>query len=105
MIDQNTIEQVQDGIYVEEGTRIDVQRNKVTNSRYGTHFMYSSNVKVLFNTYLQNVTGLMVMMTTNLEISSNTISAHNGFNSYGLMMYDTQEAMVRENSFLHNRVG
>jgi len=105
VIDQNMIEQVQDGIYVEEVTRIDVQRNKVTNSRYGTHFMYSSGVKVLFNTYSHNVTGLMVMMTSNLEISSNTISTHNGFNSYGLMMYDTQEAMIRENRFLHNRVG
>ena len=104
-IEHNTIKQVQDGIYVEEVKRVDVQRNKVTNSRYGTHFMYSNGVKVLFNTYLQNVTGLMVMMTTNLEISSNTISTHNGFNSYGLMMYDTQEAMVRKNSFLHNRVG
>ena len=61
--------------------------------------MYSNGVKVLFNTYLQNVTGLMVMMTTNLEISSNTISTHNGFNSYGLMMYDTQEAMVRKIAF------
>lgn len=104
-IEQNTIEQVQDGIYVEEVKRIDVQRNKVTKSRYGTHFMYSSGVKVLFNTYLHNVTGLMVMMTTDLEISSNTVSTHNGFNSYGVLMYDTQEAMIRKNSFQHNRVG
>lgn len=67
--------------------------------------MYSSGVKVLFNTYLHNVTGLMVMMTTDLEISSNTVSTHNGFNSYGVLMYDTQEAMIRKNSFQHNRVG
>ncbi len=104
-IEQNTIEQVQDGIYVEEVKQIDVQRNKVTNSRYGTHFMYSSGVEVLFNTYSHNVTGLMVMMTTDLEIAKNTVSSHNDFNSYGLLMYDTQQAMIRKNSFHNNRVG
>ncbi|WP_230875103.1 NosD domain-containing protein [Lysinibacillus cavernae] len=104
-IEQNTIEQVQDGIYVEEVKQINVQRNKVKNSRYGTHFMYSSGVEVLFNTYLHNVTGLMVMMTTNLEIANNTVSSHNDFNSYGLLMYDTQQAMIRKNSFQNNRVG
>lgn len=104
-IEHNAIDFVQDGIYVEEVRHINVRQNEVTNSRYGTHFMYSSDVKVLFNSYLYNVTGLMVMMTTDLEIASNTISNHNDFNSYGLLMYDTQQAKVRKNSIRNNRVG
>ncbi|WKT76023.1 right-handed parallel beta-helix repeat-containing protein [Lysinibacillus fusiformis] len=104
-IEHNAIDFVQDGIYVEEVRHINVRQNEVTNSRYGTHFMYSSDVKVLFNSYLHNVTGLMVMMTTDLEIASNTISNHNDFNSYGLLMYDTQQAKVRKNSIRNNRVG
>ncbi|MBD8523018.1 right-handed parallel beta-helix repeat-containing protein [Lysinibacillus fusiformis] len=104
-IEHNAIDLVQDGIYVEEVRHINVRQNEVTNSRYGTHFMYSSDVKVLFNSYLHNVTGLMVMMTTDLEIASNTISNHNDFNSYGLLMYDTQQAKVRKNSIRNNRVG
>lgn len=104
-IEHNAIDFVQDGIYVEEVRHINVRQNEVTNSRYGTHFMYSSDVKVLFNSYLYNVTGLMVMMTTDLEIASNTISNHNDFNSYGLLMYDTQQAKVRKNSIRNNWVG
>jgi len=104
-IEHNAIDLVQDGIYVEEVRHINVRQNEVTNSRYGTHFMYSSDVKVLFNSYLHNVTGLMVMMTTDLEIASNTFSNHNDFNSYGLLMYDTQQAKVRKNSIRNNRVG
>ncbi|XRD24737.1 NosD domain-containing protein [Lysinibacillus fusiformis] len=104
-IEHNAIDFVQDGIYVEEVRHINVRQNEVTNSRYGTHFMYSSDVKVLFNSYLYNVTGLMVMMTTDLEIASNTISNHNDFNSYGTLMYDTQQAKVRKNSIRNNRVG
>ncbi|WP_025114847.1 right-handed parallel beta-helix repeat-containing protein [Lysinibacillus fusiformis] len=104
-IEHNAIDFVQDGIYVEEVRQINVRENEVTNSRYGTHFMYSSDVKVLFNSYLHNVTGLMIMMTTDLEIASNTVSNHNDFNSYGLLMYDTQQAKVRKNSIRNNRVG
>ncbi|QPA58359.1 right-handed parallel beta-helix repeat-containing protein [Lysinibacillus sphaericus] len=104
-IEHNAIDLVQDGIYVEEAKQIDVRQNEVTNSRYGTHFMYSSDIKVDFNSYFQNVTGLMVMMTTDLEIASNTVRNHNDFNSYGLLMYDTQQAKVRKNSFQNNRVG
>ncbi|MBG9454176.1 copper-binding protein [Lysinibacillus sphaericus] len=104
-IEGNTIEQVQDGIYVEEVKRIVVQRNKVTSSRYGTHFMYTSDAKALFNTYAHNVTGLMIMMTTDILLENNTIANHFDFNGYGMLLYDVQQAKIKHNTIKNNRTG
>ncbi|MGE7949770.1 right-handed parallel beta-helix repeat-containing protein [Lysinibacillus sp. NPDC093688] len=105
MIEGNTIEQVQDGIYVEEVKRIVVQRNKVTSSRYGTHFMYTSDSEALFNTYVHNVTGLMIMMTTDIHLENNTIANHVDFNGYGMLLYDVQQAKIKHNTIKNNRTG
>lgn len=105
MIENNTIEQVQDGIYVEDVKRIVVQRNKVTNSRYGTHFMYTSDAEALLNTYHHNVTGLMIMMTTDIHLESNTVENHVDFNGYGMLLYDVQQANIKHNTIKNNRTG
>lgn len=105
MIEDNTIEQVQDGIYVEDVKRIVVQRNKVTNSRYGTHFMYTSDAEALLNTYHHNVTGLMIMMTTDIHLESNTVENHVDFNGYGMLLYDVQQAKIKHNTIKNNRTG
>lgn len=105
MIENNTIEQVQDGIYVEDVKRIVVQRNKVTNSRYGTHFMYTSDAEALLNTYHHNVTGLMIMMTTDIHLESNTVENHVDFNGYGMLLYDVQQAKIKHNTIKNNRTG
>lgn len=104
-IEGNTVEQVQDGIYVEEVKHIVVQRNKVTSSRYGTHFMYTSDAKALFNTYDQNVTGLMIMMTTDIFLENNTVADHFDFNGYGMLLYDVQQAKIKHNTIKNNRTG
>ncbi|MGE7916258.1 right-handed parallel beta-helix repeat-containing protein [Lysinibacillus xylanilyticus] len=105
MIEDNTIEQVQDGIYVEDVKRIVVQRNKVTNSRYGTHFMYTSDAEALLNTYHHNVTGLMIMMTKDIFLESNTVENHVDFNGYGMLLYDVHQAKIKHNTIKNNRTG
>ncbi|TDX90897.1 UNVERIFIED_CONTAM: nitrous oxidase accessory protein [Lysinibacillus xylanilyticus] len=104
-IEGNTIEQVQDGIYIEEVKHIVVQRNKVTSGRYGTHFMYTSDAEALFNTYDQNVTGLMIMMTTNIFLENNIVANHFDFNGYGMLLYDVQQAKIKHNTIKNNRTG
>ncbi|MFE3577249.1 nitrous oxide reductase family maturation protein NosD [Lysinibacillus sp. NPDC059133] len=104
-IEGNTIEQVQDGIYIEEVKHIVVQHNKVTSSRYGTHFMYTSDAEALFNTYVHNVTGLMIMMTTDILLENNTIANHFDFNGYGMLLYDVQQAKIKHNTIKNNRTG
>lgn len=105
VVEDTNIKDVQDGIYVEEVENILIQNNKISNSRYGTHFMYSSNAQAFHNTYQNNVTGLMIMMTSDISIKSNHLANHNGLNSYGMLFYDVQQAVVELNTIMNNRTG
>ncbi|MFY0520771.1 right-handed parallel beta-helix repeat-containing protein [Lysinibacillus sp. UGB7] len=105
VVEDANINHVQDGIYVEEVKNIRVQNNTIANSRYGMHFMYSSNAQAFHNTYQNNVTGLMIMMTSNISIKGNHLANHNGLNSYSMLLYDVQQAVVELNTIKNNRTG
>ncbi|MGG2056668.1 NosD domain-containing protein [Lysinibacillus pakistanensis] len=105
LIENNHIEQMQDGIYVEEVNSIVVQHNNVTQSRYATHFMYTRDAKAFFNNYLSNVTGFMVMMTTGILLENNTVENHSDYNGYGMLLYDVQRASIAKNVIKNNRTG
>lgn len=104
-IQNNTIQQVQDGIYIENVQRIRIDHNNVTNSRYGTHFMYSEDGEVWHNTYEDNVTGLMVMMVDGFAAGNNTVRRHMQINGSGMTLYDVKNAKVRANTITENRIG
>lgn len=105
LIENNCIEQMQDGVYVEEVKGIIVQHNNVTQSRYATHFMYTSDAKAFFNNYFSNVTGFMVMMTTDLFLENNTVENHSDYNGYGMLLFDVQRASIAKNIIKNNRTG
>ena len=80
----NDIRSVQDGFYIENVKDITVQHNTVTKSRYGTHFMYSTDGTIRENTYTENVAALMVMMTENIQVEDNIASYQSDFNGTGI---------------------
>lgn len=103
-IEENNINKVQDGIYIEEVRDITVRNNRVENSRYGTHFMYSENAMAEENIYQKNVTGLMVMMTQNVQLLKNEVAYQEGFNGTGITLYEVNDAKVAENNVDGNRI-
>ena len=105
IVEDSEIQQVQDGIYIEEVERVAVNNNTVKNSRYGTHFMYTSNATVQKNAYLHNVTGLMIMMTEHLDVLHNELANHQSVNGYGMLLYDVQHTRLRNNTIINNRTG
>ncbi|MFF5996640.1 right-handed parallel beta-helix repeat-containing protein [Lysinibacillus sp. KU-BSD001] len=102
---ENTINSVQDGFYIEGVQGITIHDNTVTNSRYGTHFMYSENGDIRHNMYTQNVTGLMVMMTEDIQVKQNDVSYQDGFNGTGITLYDTKNTLLQSNHIEGNRIG
>lgn len=103
-VEGNNMNKVQDGVYIENVNAIKVRKNRVENSRYGTHFMYSKNFIVEENVYQKNVTGLMVMMTENGKLIKNEISYQDGFNGTGVTLYDVNGVEISENNVAGNRV-
>lgn len=104
LVEGNSFNRVQDGVYVEEASDITVRKNQVKNSRYGTHFMYSKNIVVDENNYTKNVTGLMVMMTKNIKLLQNDVSYQEGFNGTGITLYEAKEVQIDENNLAGNRI-
>ena len=101
----NDIRSVQDGFYIEHVKDVMVQNNTVKKSRYGTHFMYSTEGTIRENTFTENVTALMVMMTENIQVEDNIASYQNDFNGTGITLYDTKAALLQHNKLAGNRVG
>ncbi|WP_332650247.1 right-handed parallel beta-helix repeat-containing protein [Lysinibacillus sp. 54212] len=101
----NEIRAVQDGFYIEGVKDITIERNIVKDSRYGTHFMYSSEGSVRDNHYTRNVTGLMIMMTADLQLENNSIFYQEGFNGTGITLFDAHKMVLQHNNIIGNRIG
>ena len=105
VVENSAIQQVQDGIYIEDVERIAVTNNTVQNSRYGTHFMYTNDADVQKNMFSHNVTGLMIMMTTSLYVARNELVNHADLNGYGMLLFDVQQTQLKNNRIIGNRTG
>lgn len=103
-IKHNKISKVQDGIYIENAKGITVKGNRVENSRYGTHFMYSADAEASENKFRKNVTGFMIMMTENVSLFNNDISYQNGFNGTGITLYEVKNIEIQKHTVSGNRV-
>lgn len=101
----NEIQAVQDGFYIEHVQQILIEGNVVKDSRYGTHLMYSSDGQVRDNLYMRNVTGLMIMMTEEMQLETNRISDQQGFNGTGITLFDAKKILLQENEIIGNRIG
>lgn len=97
------IDNVQDGVYMEEVRDVTLKQNQVTNSRYGMHFMYSEDAVVQSNRLDNNVTGFMVMIANGVLFEKNQLVKQRGLNSYGVVFYDVQNVRFEHNVLSLNR--
>lgn len=98
----NQIQQVMDGFYLENVKGIDGRGNDITNSRYGFHMMYSDDSKLVDNKLSENMTGLMIMIAKNVELTQNDIQRQRSLNSLGVYLYDVEHVQFRENVMMEN---
>ena len=105
-IEGNEISGHRDGIYLEFVHESDV-RNNVSdgNLRYGMHFMYSDDCRYVANTFRHNGSGVAVMYTKHVEMTDNRFEDNWGAASYGLLLKEILEPVLRGNQFSRNTVG
>ena len=82
-----------------------IRNNHVSGCRYGTHFMYSHKNVVTDNRYRDNVVGIFVMYSHDLELSRNLIAHCRGAAGMGLGIKESGNLQVVENAFLANTTG
>ncbi|USG65860.1 right-handed parallel beta-helix repeat-containing protein [Brevibacillus ruminantium] len=105
-IEANRIENMFDGIYVENSNANHMTQNYVEKSRYGYHFMGTSDSALLGNTGSANVTGAMLMETTRADVRENQfIKQRENPNSQGILLFDVTASTIQNNLIEGNRVG
>jgi len=105
-VEGNEITGHRDGIYLEFVHESNVRGNvSEANLRYGMHFMYSDDCHYVANTFRRNGSGVAVMYTKRIEMTDNRFEDNWGAASYGLLLKEILEPVLRGNHFTRNTVG
>ncbi len=105
-IEDNHLEGHRDGIYLEFAKHCFMQNNLCEkNFRYGLHFMFSDNDTYENNTFTNNGTGVAVMYSKGVHMFNNKFENNWGDASYGLLLKDMTNGIIRGNTFENNTVG
>lgn len=102
----NRIAGHRDGIYL-EFTRHSVVKDNTSegNLRYGLHFMYSDSCRYEQNLFRENLAGVAVMYTKQVEMIGNRFEHNWGSASYGLLLKEVYDVRLERNRFARNTVG
>ena len=105
-IENNNVENVRDGIYLEFSDDCLIKNNvSVENLRYGLHFMFSNDDVYQDNTFENNGAGVAVMFSKNIKMLNNTFKKNWGSASYGMLLKEINDAEIIGNTFEENTIG
>ena len=105
-IENNHVEHVRDGIYLEFSDDCLIKNNVSTqNLRYGLHFMFSNNDVYQDNTFENNGAGVAVMFSKKIKMLNNTFKENWGTASYGMLLKEINDAEIIGNTFKENTIG
>lgn len=82
-----------------------IENNVIRNSRYGLHFMYNNDARVMGNTLDSSAVGSYMMYTNVLTFERNIITNNRGASGYGIALKDTDHAVIRDNWIAGNQTG
>ncbi|WP_420601157.1 nitrous oxide reductase family maturation protein NosD [Flagellimonas sp.] len=105
-VEQNIVQHVRDGIYLEFSDDIIIKNNVSSNNvRYGLHFMFSNNDVYENNVFEKNGAGVAVMFSKKIKMLHNTFRENWGTASFGMLLKEINDAEITGNSFEENTVG
>ncbi|WP_224484919.1 nitrous oxide reductase family maturation protein NosD [Robertkochia aurantiaca] len=105
-VTDNKVEGVRDGIYLEFSHHVNIFNNISTdNLRYGLHFMFSNNDSYRNNVFRNNGAGVAVMFSKEIEMIDNRFEKNWGTASFGLLLKEINDAVIKGNTFEQNTVG
>jgi nitrous oxidase accessory protein len=85
--------------------RLTIRDNRVTEGRYGLHFMYCHDAVVAGNQLRGNSVGAFLMYSRRLRLSENWIAGNRGVSGYGIGLKDMDDSRVSANVLAGNKVG
>jgi nitrous oxidase accessory protein len=104
-IEDNTISDARDGMYIQSSPGNAVRRNHVFAVRYGLHYMSSDDNRFEDNIFSNNVAGAAIMYSRRIELRRNAFTHNRGFSSFGILFQDCEEAVAEDNFIVDNATG
>ncbi len=105
LIEDNTITEARDGLYIQSSHRNTVRRNRVSRLRYGLHYMNSDDNKFDDNVFEYNVAGAVIMYSKRIEFRRNAFLHNRGFSSFGILFQDCEDNIAEDNLIIDNATG
>jgi len=105
VIADSRIATMRDGIFFNYSDSVRVERNRVSGVRFGLHYMYSHENRFEGNVFTDNVAGAVIMFSRGLVIIGNVFAWNSQSRSYGLVLQNATEPVVRDNVFVGNAIG
>lgn len=84
---------------------VTIINNVIQNSRYGLHFMYSSDADIEGNTFEGNSVGSYLMYSQRLTMTQNHLLSNRGPSGYGIALKDMDYVTLQDNLLIGNRAG
>ncbi len=103
-LEENDVELSRD-VVLWYSQRLTVRANRVSDGRYGLHFMYCDDAVIEGNQLVDNSVGAFLMYSRRLRLERNVIAANHGPSGYGVGLKDMDDAVIQDNLFAGNRVG
>lgn len=104
-IEDNTISGTRDGMYLQNASESAIRHNRVSDVRYGLHYMYSNDNVFEDNVFENNVAGAAIMYSTRIQLRRNQFVHNRGFSSFGILFQDSTALLVERNIIADNGAG
>jgi nitrous oxidase accessory protein len=106
VIEDNVAITAKDGIFVGFGDGNRIDRNFVSDVRYGIHYMYANDNTFTGNTFRNSIAGAALMYSEGLTLHDNEFSYNTSRASgYGILIKDVDDVVMTGNRIHHNRLG
>ena len=105
VIADSRIATVRDGIFFNYSDGVRVIGNRVSHVRFGLHYMYSHENRFERNVFTDNVAGAVIMFSRGLVVTDNVFAWNSESRSYGLVLQNATDPVVRGNAFVGNAIG
>jgi nitrous oxidase accessory protein len=79
--------------------------NTIRHTRYGVHYMYSDDNRLVDNVAADNGVGYALMVSEGLTVRNNTALRNDGSSGHGILAKDIEDSTVAGNHLVANRNG
>ncbi len=104
-LERNVIRDVRDGFYVQSSTGGVIRGNRVSDVRYGLHYMFSDENLFEDNIFENGAAGAALMYSKGIVFRRNQFIRNRGFASVGLLLKACDDVLAEDNLLADNARG